>query len=330
MRRRRELILAAGLMPLATPLAVLAQPTPRMRQIGYLSLGNSASEVGQLTRSIVRESLRRAGWEEGRNLMIERRYAEGDLDRLDAMARELVRLDVELIYASLNAPILAAKKATSNIPIVMSGAVEPVQLGIVQSLAHPGGNVTGAAAPGVDTAAKSVQILRDVAPDLTRLAILSNLTSQSTQTFNDARIRAASSLGMTVEVFAYRQSEDLTVALQRIAASKAQMLVVNYDGIVESRLRDITDFAVKHKILSIGTATVFTTVGGALYYGSSLQEIIDRAVSFIDRILRGAKPADLPVEQPTNFDLIVNLKTMRALGISVPQSVLLRATELIQ
>ena len=330
MSRRRELILAAGLMPLATPLAVLAQPTPRMRQIGYLSLGNSASEVGQLTRSIVRESLRRAGWEEGRNLMIERRYAEGDLDRLDAMARELVRLDVELIYASLNAPILAAKKATSNIPIVMSGAVEPVQLGFVQSLAHPGGNVTGAAAPGVDTAAKSVQILRDVAPDLTRLAILSNLTSQSTQTFNDARIRAASSLGMTVEVFAYRQSEDLTVALQRIAASKAQMLVVNYDGIVESRLRDITDFAVKHKILSIGTATVFTTVGGALYYGSSLQEIIDRAVSFIDRILRGAKPADLPVEQPTNFDLIVNLKTMRALGISVPQSVLLRATELIQ
>jgi putative ABC transport system substrate-binding protein len=147
MSRRRQLILAAGLMPLATPLAALAQPVQRPRRIGYLSLGKSANELAQLSRSMVRESLRRAGWEEGKNLVIERRYAEGNLDRLDEMASELIRLDVELIYASLNAPIFAAKRATSTIPIVMSGAVEPVQFGFVQSLAHPGGNVTGTAAP---------------------------------------------------------------------------------------------------------------------------------------------------------------------------------------
>ncbi len=143
-------------------------------------------------------------------------------------------------------------------------------------------------------------------------------------------MRAANSLGMTVEVFSYGQSDDIAVALQRIAARKVQMLVVVFDGVIEPRLRDITDFAVAHKILSIGSATLFTAVGGALYYGSNLQEIVDCAVSFVDRILRGAKPADLAVEQPTNFDLIINLKTMRLIGLPVPQSVLLRATELIQ
>jgi putative tryptophan/tyrosine transport system substrate-binding protein len=328
--RRRQLILAAGLSSLALPHASPAQPAQRVRRIGFLSLSKSANEVAATGRAMTRESLRRAGWEEGRNLVIERRYAEGEVARLDALAAEVVRLDVALILASLNTAIAAAKRATSNIPIVMSGATLPVELGFVQSLGHPGGNVTGTAGPDPETAAKAFQVLKEVAPALTRLAILFNPTTPGAQSFNGARSRAANALGMTVEIYPVTRPEDITAALERIAASRAEMLFVGYDGAVESRMRDITSFAIQHKILSIGTFTLFTSVGGAIYYGSNLAEIIDRTASYVDRILRGAKPADLPVEQATKFDLIINLKTMRALGITVPQRVLVRADELIQ
>jgi putative tryptophan/tyrosine transport system substrate-binding protein len=330
MNHRRQLILLSALTPLATPFVGLAQPAQRVRQIGFLSLSKSANEVAAMGRSMTRESLRRAGWEEGRNLVIERRYAEGEVARLDGMAEELVRLGVELILASLNTAIAAAKRATSSIPIVMTGATAPVELGFVQSLAHPGGNVTGTAAPDPETAAKAIQILNGMAPALTRLAILFNPTTPGIQSFNGARSRAAKALGMTVEIYPVTRTEDVTAALERIAASRAEMLFVSYDGVIESRMRDITSFAIQHKILSIGIFSLFTSVGGAIYYGSNLAEIIDRSASYVDRILRGAKPADLPVEQATKFDLIINLKTMRALGITVPQSVLLRADEVIQ
>ncbi len=330
MNQRRQLILAAGLSPLVTPLAGLAQPAQRVRRIGHLSLSKSANEVAQMGRSMFRESLRRAGWEEGRNLVIERRYAEAEIARLDGLAEELVRLDVELILASLNSSIAAAKRATSSIPIVMIGALLPVELGFVQSLARPGGNVTGTAAPGPETAAKATQLLKEIAPGLTRLAILFNPATPGAQDFNAARSRAATALGMTVQTFPVTLPDDVTAALERIAASRAEMLLVANSGVTESRLRDITSFAIQHKIVSIGTATLFTSVGGAIYYGSNLQQIVDRSASFVDRILRGAKPADLPVEEPTKFDLIINLKTMRALGIAVPQSVLQRADEVIQ
>jgi putative ABC transport system substrate-binding protein len=326
MSRRRQLVLAAGLAPFAG----LAQPAQRMRRIGSLSLSKANNEVAKIGRSMTRESLRRAGWEEGKNLVIERRYAEGDVDRLDHLANELVSLNVELIIATLNAPIEAAKRATNNIPIVMLGVVEPIENGFVQTLAHPGGNLTGTTAPGPETAAKSIQILREVAPSLTRLAILFNPTNPAMRPFNETRIRAANSLDMTVKLYPVTQPDDFTAALEQIVVRKAQMLVVNGDGVIESRFREITTFAIEHKILSIGVVTLFTSVGGALYYGSNLQEIIDRTVSFIDRILLGAKPGDLPVEEPTNFDLIINMKTMRAIGISAPRSVLVRATEVIE
>jgi putative ABC transport system substrate-binding protein len=330
MNRRRRVVVAAGLVPLSLPLVGLTQPAQGVRRIGFLSLSKAGNAVDQQGASMLRDSLQGSGWVEGRNLAIERRYAEGDANRLDGLAKELVDRKVELILAVLTTPTAAAKRATSNIPIVMLGAISPVELGFVQSLARPGGNVTGTASPGLDTAAKSIQILREVAPNLTRLAMVSNPTNPAGQTFNETRIRTANLLGMTAEVIAVSQPDDIPAALERIVGSRAQMLLVNNDGAILPRLGEFTSFAIQHKILSIGTATVFTTVGGALYYGSNLQELIDRTVSYIDRILRGAKPADLPIEQPTNFDLIVNLKTMRAIGIAVPQSILVRATEVIQ
>ena len=191
MKRRRQLILAAGLAPLATPLAGLAQSLQQVRRIGTLSLSKYANEVAQLGRSMMLESLRHLGWEEGRNLVIDRRYAEGDLARLDVLALELVRLNVEVILTTLNPAGAAARRATNSIPIVIIGATLPVELGYVQSLAHPGGNVTGTVAPGPETAEKSIQILRELAPGLTRLALLFNPMSPGQQRFNAAKIGRA-------------------------------------------------------------------------------------------------------------------------------------------
>ena len=327
---RRQLIFAATLGPVLMPATGRAQPAARPRRIGHLSLSKATIPTQQTSWAMILDSLRRTGWEPGINLVIERRNADGEPGRLDALAAELLRLNVELILASLNAPIAAARRATSSLPIVMLGASSPVELGFVQSLARPGGNVTGTAAPDPETAMKAIQVLKEIAPGRRRLAVLFNPNTPGVQAFNAARSRAAQTLGMTVQAFAVAHPDDITAALEQIASSGAEMLFVAYDGVTETRLHDITAFAVAHKILAIGPQTLFTSAGGAIYYGSNLAEIIDRTMSFVDRILRGAKPAELPVEQPTRFDLIINLKTMRALGITVPAAVLVRATELIE
>ena len=201
MNHRRQLILAAGLSPLVTPHAGLAQPAPRMRRIGHLSLSKRDNELAQTGRTMIRESLRRAGWEEGRNLVIERRYAEGEVARLDALAAELVRLEVEVIVASLNTAIGAAKRATSTVPIVMLGALIPVELGFVQSLARPGGNVSGTVVQGPELVAKSLEILKELAPGRTRVAILGNPTNPGSKIIMAETARAASVLGMTIQSF---------------------------------------------------------------------------------------------------------------------------------
>jgi putative tryptophan/tyrosine transport system substrate-binding protein len=328
MNHRRRRVLAAGLSPLASSFAGLAQQ--RMRRIGSLSLGKSASETAQLVVSRGRESFRRTGWEEGRNLIVERRWAEGEVARLDILAEELVRLDVEVIVATFNEAIAAAKRATNSIPIVMLAATLPVELGFVQSLAHPGGNVTGTASQGPETAAKSLQILKEVAPGRTRLAFLFNPTGLGVQAFTAARIRAAEALGMSVQLFPVARPEDLAPALDRIAASRVEMIHVSLDGVTEPRLRDIASFAIRHKILCSTLYGPFPGMGGAISYAPNGLDFADRTISYVDRILRGAKPADLPVEEPTRFDLIINLRTMRAIGVTVPQSVLLRADEVIE
>jgi putative tryptophan/tyrosine transport system substrate-binding protein len=324
------MLLAAAMGSLTIPNASFAQPAQQIRRIGYLSLGKSESEVAKTTRTLYSDALRRVGWEEGRNLVIERRYAEGDASQLDGLAKELVTLKVVVIMASLNTAIAAAKRATSDIAIVMTGATQPVEVGLVQSLGRPGGNVTGTMVPSAEYAGKSLEIVKEIAPALTRLAILFNPGSPGVQSVNAARIRAAAALGMTVQEFIVTKPDDIAAALDRIAASRAEVLLVSYDGVTESRLREITDFATKNRIISIGTVTLFTTVGGAIYYGSNIADIVNRGASYVDRILRGAKPADLPVEQPTKFDLIINLKTMREIGLNVPRSVLMRADELIE
>ena len=312
----------------------VAQPSPRVRRIGYLSFGKADAELEQLGEKIGRESLRRLDWEDGKNLLIERCYAEGDIARLDMLAAELARSGVELIVANGNPAVAAARRATLAIPIVMMGAGFPVELRFVESLARPGGNVTGTAVQVFELFNKTVQLMRELAPRRTRIAWLAGpipgLSDQLTQMFRGEISRAAQALGMTIQHIPVKATDDIAGVLEHITASRAELLYVSYSGAIDPRLREITGFAIRNKILSGGDFTWFASVDGAMYYGSNLQDIIDRSMSFVDRILRGAKPGDLPVELPTKFDLILNLKTLRAIGISVPKNVLLQATDVIE
>jgi len=330
MTRRRGLVVAAALGSLVAPLAGRSQPTKAIRRIGWLSPNQSASTTVQSAISLIRASLRRAGWEEGAKLLIEWRFAEGDVARLDALAQELVRLDPELIVANADPAIAAAKRATSRIPIVMFGGWLPVEAGFVRSLARPGSNITGMAIPGAETDAKSLQILKQAVPALTRLAVLTNPASPDASVLNAARKRAAGVLGMTIEFYHVTRPDEVPAALDRMVAGRAEMMLVGAGGIAESRVREITSFAIQHQIVTIGTNPFFPRAGGAMSYGPNFAENVDRFVSYIDRILRGARPEDLPVEEPTKFDLILNLKTMRAIGLTVPQALLLRADEVIE
>jgi len=313
----------------------VAQPSPRVRRIGFLSLSKADAESEQLAAKIGRESLRRLGWEDGKNLLTENRYADGNIARLDMLAAELARSGVELIVANGNAAIAAARRATLAIPIVMIAAGSPVEFRFVESLARPGGNVTGTAVPVFELFNKTFQLMRELAPRRTRIAWLAGpipgLPDRLTQVFRGEISRAVQALGMTIQYIDVKAAGDLAGALEHIAASRAEFLFVNNTGSFAERLREITAFAIRNGILSAASvASVVTSLDGAMYYGSNPQDLLDRSLSFVDRILRGAKPADLPVELPNKFDLILNLKTLRAIGISVPKNVLLQATEVIE
>ena len=333
MNPKRRTLCAGTLAVLAMPRLGVAQLAPRMRRIGFLSLSKADAEVSQLGVKLTLESLRRLGWEYGRNLLIERRYAEGDIARLDTLAAELARSGVELILAS-NPAIVAARRATQTIPIVMIAGVFPVEVGVVQSLARPGGNVTGTALEIVELYARTFQFMRELAPSRTRLAWLTGPPApgfdQVMQAVSGEILHAAQALGMTIQHIPVKGTDDIAGVLEHITASRAELLYVSNSGAIDPRLREITGFAIRNKILSGGDFTFFASVDGAMYYGSNLQDIIDRSMSFVDRILRGAKPGDLPVELPTKYDLILNLKTLRAIGISVPKNVSLQATEVIE
>jgi len=324
----RRTLCAGTLGALAIPRLGMGQQSPRMRRIGFLSLSKADAEVNQFGRKITLKSLRRRGWELDKNLLIERRYAEGDSARLDTLAAELVRSGVELILASLTPAIIAAQRATRTIPIVMISGLFPVEFGWVQSLARPGGNVTGTSVEIVEFYSRTFQIMRELAPRRTRLAWL---TGPMPPGFDvSVFVRVAQAVGMTIQHIRVNATDDIAGALEQIAASRAELLYVGASGVIDPRLREITGFAIRNNILSGGDFTLFTRVDGAMYYGPNLQDILDRSMSFVDRILRGARPGDLPVELPTKYDLILNLKTLRAIGISVPKDVLLQATEVIE
>ena len=327
--RRIGLVILAVALTLA-PLAGDAQQAGKIQKIGWLSDG-VRSDRSDLQGAFV-EGLRDLGYEEGRNVVIERRDAEGRIERLPALATEVVKLGVDVIVtAGGGVPTTnAAKRATSSIPIVMTEAGDPVATGLVASLARPGGNVTGLASMDPDTSRKRLQLLKVVAPHVRRVAILYNPTFPATVLILKEAQLAASTLGVTILPMEARSREELDSAFARMIKSGGDSLLLMGDPFTSNQRRRILDLISNHRLPAISQTREFVESGGLMGYGPSYPEMYRRAATFVDKILKGAKPSDLPVEQPTKFEVIINLKTAKALGLTIPQSILVRADEIIQ
>lgn len=330
----RRLLLISVAVSAALPLAGLAQPADKPRRIGFLSLETADSEGGLLARQLIPEALEQRGFTEGRNLVIEWRWADGKAAALDELAAELVRSKVEIIIARTNAPIQAAMKATQSIPIVMLNGNFPVEAGIVPSLARPGGNVTGTsywASPEVF--GKHFQILKELAPRTDRVASLRN-TSNAGNAVDRAIVgvqkKAASALGMTIHHFEIRRPEDIGPALDAIAASRIKAMFYTADPMMRTRTAQIMAFLKEQRMASISVIPTFAEAGGLAHYSPDGRDFYDRTASFVDRIVRGARPAEMPIEEPTKYEFVINLKTAKAIGLTIPKSLLLRADKIIE
>ena len=326
MERRTFMALVSGSL-LAAPLAAGAQQPAKLPTIGFLGSGTAAAQ-SQWTAAFV-QRLRELGWSEGRNVAIEYRWAEGRSERFLEVAAEFVRLKVDVILTHNTPPALAAKQATSVIPIVFATAGDPVGSGIVASLARPGGNVTGLSSQAPDTAGKKLELLRDLIPGLLRLAILADVGNPYAALDVGEVRRAARTLGLEVATFEIRLAGDIDPAFQALKGHAQALYVLAVPLLFANRVR-INTLALAARLPTMHGVREYVEAGGLMSYGPNWPEMWRRAADFIDKILRGAKPGDLPVQQPTKFELVINLKTAKALGLTIPPSLLQRADEVIQ
>jgi len=324
--RRRDFIWLLGGAAVAWPLAARAQHGGKLATIGLLGSGTAAAQ-SQWTAAFV-QRLRELGWTEGRNLVIEYRWAEGHTERLAEMANEFVRLKVDVIVTHNTPPPLAAKHATSEIPIVFATAGDPVRSGIVASLARPGGNVTGLSSQAPDTAGKKLQLLREVIPGLRRLAILSDVGNpNATRQVSEVQ-GAAHTVGIEVVTFEIRRAEDIAHAFEALNGRAEALYVLAVPLLLANRIR-INTFALAARLPTMHGVRELVEAGGLMSYGPNWPHMWSRAADLVDKILRGAKPGEIPVEQPTKFDFVINLSTAKALGLKIPEAILLRADEVI-
>ena len=327
---RREAIIALGALG-AVPLAVRAQQSAMGARIGYLSHNLAASP---LLRDAFLQGLRDLGYVEGRNVVIEYRSAEGKPERLTALAAELVALKVDVIVTSGGTPpALAAKQATRTIPIVFASAPDPVTDGLVTSLARPGGNVTGLSVLAPELVGKCLEQLKQAVPGVSRVAVLWQPGGQGERTEKDmlkgAEV-AARALGVRPQFVEARGPADFDRAFLEMTRVRADALTVLPSPMLNNERRRLVDLAAKNRLPAVYPWREFVDAGGLMAYGPNVADIHRRAATYVDKILKGAKPGDLPVEQPTKFELVINLKTAKALGLTLPQSVLQRADEVIQ
>jgi len=321
-RRRFLRTISGGL--LAVPFAARAQQPGKVYRLGYLSQPTRES-VERALRSFLR-ALRELGWVEGENLVIEYRWAEGNAERLPALAADLVRLKVDVIVAPATTAALAAKNATSTIPIVMIFPAEPVEAGLVASLNRPGGNVTGTTfAPGPEIFGKQLQILKEAVPHASRVAILRSLNDPEWDVQNRAVESAAQSMRVRLRHVVAKGPKELEGAFAIMARERTQALLVSGSSMFIVHRTQLADLALKGRLPTMFNYREMVEAGGLMGYAVNMAEFIPRAAMYVDRILRGAKPADLPVEQPTKFELVINLSTAKALGLTIPQSLLMRA-----
>jgi putative tryptophan/tyrosine transport system substrate-binding protein len=324
--RRRAVIKLLGGAAAAWPLAARAQ-APKLPTIGF-AIGSMPEN---LPVDALARRLRELGWVDGRNVAIEIRWAEGRGERLNEIANEFVRLNVDVIVTVGTAGVLAAKRATSTIPIVFPIASDPIGAGLVESLARPGGNVTGLSLQQTELAGKRVELLREITPNLRRLAVIANVSGAAPDPITEVQeiSSAARAVGLDVVMLEIRRAEDVVPAMQTMGARADALLVVG-DSLIAANIVTINKLALGARLPTMNPVRVYVTDGGLMSYGPNFADLFRRAADYVDKILRGRKPADLPIEQPTKFDLVINLATAKAIGFAIPESFLLRADEVIE
>jgi len=323
---RRTFVTCIALGILAEPLTAIAQRESKVHRIGYLSLRSTPSAADKAFFLALRE----LGYVEGRNLIIEYRWAGENEERLPAMASDLVQLNVDLIVTSATPAVSAAQRATRTIPIVMTSVADPVGSGLVVSLGHPGGNVTGMTLLSTELAGKRLQLVRELFPRATRIALLAVNNVFATPLLLVAMRAAAQKLDFELVVQLVTTAGDLPGAFAEFQKARAQVLIVQLSPLASERREKIAALAAQQRLPAMYEVRTFVDAGGFVSYGPDVVEMFRRAAGYVDKISKGAKPGDLPIEQPTKFELVINLKTAKALGLNIPQSLLLRADEVIK
>lgn len=309
-----------------TSRVALAQPDSKIRRIGYLSLRAGPGPADEEFLAALRE----LGYVEGRNLAIEYRWSADNEERLPALAAELVQADVEVIVTSATPAISAAKQATSTIPIVMQSAADPIGSGFVTSLARPGGNVTGITILSTELAAKRLQIMRELVPHSKRTSLLALDNAFATPLLLSAMKSASQRLQLDLVVQLVKNDEDLVRAFAGFEKAGAETLIVQTSPFIGARREKIAELAARHRLPAMYEGRAYVDAGGLVAYGPDGVEVFRRSALFVDKILKGAKAGDLPIEQPTRYELAINLKAARALGLAIPQSLLARADTVIR
>jgi len=324
---RRAFVAGLGAV-LAAPLTVEAQVTGKVYRIGMLEVVPAALNATNL--AAFRQGLRELGYVEGQNVVIEYRSADGRAERFPDLARELVRLKVDLVVTRGTPAALAAKHATATIPIVMAASGDPVGTGIAASLAHPGGNVTGLSAVATEIQGKLLQVLRELVPQIARVAFLFNMSNPVAQTQWKEAEPAARLVRLQPQLLDVRTPRDLEPALDAAVRQHSGAVIVSIDALTQANARQIVEAVATRRLPAISREREFVDAGGLMSYGIPYADSYRRATVYVDKIFRGAKPADLPIEQPTRFELVINLKTAKTLGLTVPPSLLLRADRVIE
>jgi len=329
--RRRDLVLLAGAAALAPSIACAQQPE-RVRRIGYLTpaTGSPRDLLGVTqTRALV-AGLRELGWYDGRNITIEHRFSGSGREHIAANAKELVALNPDVIFSVGGPPLIALLAATRTIPVVFVNVNDPVGAGYVASLAHPAGNATGIAVSEAPIAGKWLQLLQEIAPHIARVLVLPEADAAPQRVLADAVAAAASSLGLTLVTASIREAADYDREIAAFVREPGGGLVALSNPVIANNMERVHALAVRYRLPAVYSYPVYAQTGGLISYGPDPAAVVHEATRYIDKILRGAKPGDLPVQQPTRFVLAVNLKTAREIGLTVPQSILARADEVIE
>jgi putative tryptophan/tyrosine transport system substrate-binding protein len=322
--KRREFITLLGGAATVWPVTAGAQHAGKMWRIAFITQAETNIYEALFER------LRELGYVEGQNIIIERRYAEGRAEKFQEFAAEMVRLKADLIITITTPAALAAKNATTTIPIVIPTAIDPVGTGLIASLARPGGNITGGAVLTGEMAAKRLELLKEVVPSLSRTAVLWNSANPANALAWRETQGAARALGVTLQSHEVQGPKDFEIAFARTAEERPDALFVLDDALTIQYRKEIADFAMQKRLPSVFAAKDRVEAGGLMSYGPRYSEMMRHAASLVDKILRGAQPANLPMEQPTTFELVINLKTAKAIGLTVPPLLLSRADEVIE